>query len=84
MLDTIHQAVLKFQREYKSDQKSNQKSDQKIYALMEQDPTITIQELMLRLHMGESGIKKQIAKLKKAGRIIRVGGAKGGRWEVWR
>jgi Fic family protein len=83
MLESIHRAVKSFVKEYKkSDQKSNLKSDQKIYKLIQQDSSITIKELALRLEMSESGIKKALNKLKKEGKIIRKGGAKGGRWEV--
>ena len=49
---------------------------------MKQDNTMTIKELALRLDMSESGIKKMITKLKKEGKIIRIGGAKGGHWEL--
>jgi Fic family protein len=83
MLENIHLSVKQFLEEYrKSDQKSNPKSDQKIFELMRQDSSITIKELALRLGMSDSGIKKAIDKLKRENRIVRVGGAKGGRWEV--
>ena len=83
MLENIHQSVKEFLQEYqKSDQKSTLKSDQKIYELMSQDSRITIQELALRLDMSTSGIKKMISKLKKEGKIVRIGSAKGGHWEV--
>lgn len=83
MLEVIHQAVKEFLEEYqKSDQKSNLKSDQKIFELLKQDPKITIKELALRLTMSESGIKKALAKLKDAGKVQRVGGAKGGYWKI--
>ena len=83
MLESIHQSVKEFLNEYqKSDQKSTLKSDQKIYELMKQDSTITIKELALRLDMSESGIKKMISKLKKEGKIERIGSAKGGKWKV--
>ncbi len=87
MLESIHQSVKEFLQEYqksdqKSDQKSTLKSDQKIYELMSQDSTITIQELALRLDMSTSGIKKMISKLKKEEKIVRVGSAKGGYWKV--
>jgi len=83
MLQNIHQSVKKFLQEYKkSDHKSNLKSDQKIFELMRQDRSITIKELALRLGMSESGIKKAINKLKKEGKIARIGSAKGGYWEA--
>jgi len=83
MFESIHQSVKEFLKEYqKSNPKSNLKSDQKIYELMRQDSTITIKELALRLDMSESGIKKMITKLRKEGKIERIGSAKGGMWEV--
>ncbi|WP_456390847.1 winged helix-turn-helix transcriptional regulator, partial [Hydrogenimonas sp.] len=54
----------------------------KILGLIEQDNHITIKELALRLKMSESGIKKALKKLKASGTLRRVGGAKGGHWEV--
>ena len=83
MLESIHRSTKQFLNEYqKSDLKSNPKSDQKIYELIKQDSSITIKELALRLDMSESGIKKMITKLKKEGKIERVGGAKGGYWQI--
>ena len=66
----------------KSDQKSNQKSDQKILEIMRANPKTTIYELMEKLKMSESGIKKVIKKLKEERKVQRVGGLKDGRWEV--
>ena len=66
----------------KSDQKSNYKSDQKVLALMKGNSKITIHELMEKLSMSESGIKKVIKKLKDENIISRVGSLKSGHWEV--
>jgi len=66
----------------KSDQKSNYKSDQKVLALMKENSRITIYELMEKLSMSESGIKKVIKKLKDEGSINRAGSLKSGCWEV--
>jgi Fic family protein len=83
MLQSIHQSVKEFIKEYKkSDHKSSQKSDQKIIELMKKDSEITIKELASKLNMSDSGIKKVIAKLKKEGKIKRIGSAKAGHWEV--
>lgn len=57
-------------------------SDQKILWHMRENPKTTIYELMEKLKMSESGIKKVIKKLKDENRIQRVGGLKDGRWEV--
>lgn len=79
MLDIILKSI---QTTLKSDQKSNYKSDQKVLALMKENSKITIYELMEKLSMSESGIKKVIKKLKDEGSINRVGSLKSGHWEV--
>ncbi len=65
-----------------SDQKSNQKSNQKIIELIKQNSKITINELMERTGLSESGVKKIIRNLKSNNIIRRVGADKGGYWEV--
>ncbi|RXJ97134.1 cell filamentation protein Fic [Arcobacter sp. AHV-9/2010] len=79
MLEMILKSI---QSTLKSDQKSNYKSDQKILALMKENSKITIYELMEKLSMSESGIKKVIKKLKDENIISRVGSLKSGYWEV--
>ena len=79
MLDMILKSI---QTTLKSDQKSNYKSDQKILILMKENSKITIYELMEKLSMSESGIKKVIKKLKDENIISRVGSLKSGHWEV--
>lgn len=79
MLEMILKSI---QTTSKSDQKSNYKSDQKILALMKENSRITIYELMEKLSMSESGIKKVIKKLKDENIISRVGSLKSGYWEI--
>ena len=79
MLDMILKSI---QTTLKSDQKSNYKSDQKVLALMKENSKITIYELMEKLSMSESGIKKVIKKLKDEAMISRVGSLKSGHWEI--
>ncbi len=79
MLEMIFKSI---QTTLKSDQKSNYKSDQKVLALMKENSKITIYELMEKLSMSESGIKKVIKKLKDENIINRVGSLKSGYWEV--
>ena len=79
MLDMILKSI---QTTLKSDQKSNYKSDQKVLALMKENSKITIYELMEKLSMSESGIKKVIKKLKDEGSINRVGSLESGHWEI--
>ena len=49
---------------------------------MKENSKITIYELMEKLSMSESGIKKVIKKLKDENIINRVGSLKSGYWEV--
>lgn len=79
MLEMILESI---KNTLKSDQKSNYKSDQKVLALMKENSRITIYELMEKLSMSESGIKKVIKKLKNEGLINRLGSLKSGYWEV--
>jgi Fic family protein len=79
MLEMIFKSI---QSTLKSDQKSNYKSDQKVLALMKENSKITIYELMEKLSMSESGIKKVIKKLKDENIISRVGSLKSGHWEI--
>ncbi len=79
MLEMILKSI---QTTLKSDQESNYKSDQKVLALMKENSKITIYELMEKLSMSESGIKKVIKKLKDEGSINRVGSLKSGHWEI--
>lgn len=65
-----------------SNPKSNPKSNQKIVAVMRQNPSVTIRELQGITGLSESGVKKNIRQLQADGIIQRVGGAKGGHWEV--
>jgi len=62
--------------------KCTQKSTQKIIELIQRTPTITRTELAERVGITDAAIKKQLAKLKAAGMIIRIGPDKGGHWEV--
>ena len=79
MLEMILKSI---QTTLKSDQKSNYKSDQKVLTLMKENSKITIYELMEKLSMSESGIKKVIKKLKDENIISRVGSLKSGHWEI--
>lgn len=77
------QCLLKVLREMQeSNRKSNRKSDRKILDAIRQNPNISIRELRQELLMSESGIKKIIRQLRNQGTLVRIGGAKGGYWEV--
>ena len=78
----LHCLLDALQEMKESNQKSNRKSNQKILEIMQMKPEVSIRELQEMTDLSESGVKKIIRKLKEAGSIRRVGGAKGGYWEV--
>lgn len=63
-------------------EKGAEKSSEKILTLLKANPTLAARELAQRLEMSPRGVEKQIAALREAGRLRRVGPAKGGYWEV--
>ncbi len=63
-------------------QKTTQKTTQKILELIRENPNISTAELAERCALTRDGVNYQIRKLKKEGRIVRVGPDKGGRWEI--
>lgn len=66
----------------KSSGKSSGKTENQVLSLLSERPEMTIPELAETLKITTRGIEKQIAKLRKEGRLCRVGPAKGGHWEV--
>ena len=54
----------------------------KILGLIRKNKDITIEELAKELNLTTRAVDKNISKLKKQGRIKRVGPDKGGHWEV--
>ncbi len=58
------------------------KTDKQLILLLSERLRMTIPELAEALEMTTQGIEKQIAKLRREGRLRRVGPAKGGHWEV--
>ena len=79
MLHCLLQALKEMQE---SNQKSNWKSNQKIVVAMRRNPSITIKELQEETGLSESGVKKIIRQLRADNMIQRIGGAKGGHWEI--
>ena len=65
-------------------EKSSEKSSEKILALLEARNTASAREIAVILGLTPRAVEKHIAALKTAGRLKRVGPAKGGRWEVVR
>ncbi len=62
-------------------EKSSGKSSGKILALIQVKPHITAPELADQLGISVRAVEKHLANLKAAGKLRRIGGAKGGRWE---
>ena len=58
------------------------KSVGKILKLLGDFPEITRESLAAEVGLSVRGVEKNLAQLKSAGKIRRVGGRKGGRWEV--
>jgi ATP-dependent DNA helicase RecG len=62
--------------------KTRVKTREKILDLISANPNITNQELADNLKLTVKGIEWQIKKLKEQGNLKRIGGAKGGHWEI--
>ena len=58
------------------------KSVVKILDLIAQYPDITRERLAREVGLSVRGVEKNLAQLKSEGKIVRVGGRKGGHWEV--
>jgi ATP-dependent DNA helicase RecG len=63
-------------------EETREKSTEKVLRLLRESPTITIQETAKSLGLSDAGVEKVIKKLKRDGRLRRIGPDKGGRWEV--
>ena len=62
--------------------KSSEKSSEKILLLLRQEPSMSARALAEKLNLSPRAIEKQIDHLKKDGKLVRVGPAKGGHWKV--
>ena len=83
--DIVHESgeTVKLPSE-KSSQKGSQKSSQKILQLVQENSVITTTEMADKLNITRRAIAKQIEKLKREGKLKRIGPDKGGRWEISR
>jgi Fic family protein len=61
---------------------SSVNTEDKILEYLKQNPKFTIKELAQILDLTTRAIEKQMAKLKKENKILRVGSARKGHWEV--
>ena len=58
------------------------KSVGKILGLLKEYPDMTRERLAAEVGLSVRGVEKNLAQLKSAGKIRRIGGRKGGRWVV--
>ena len=63
-------------------EKTTQKTTQKILEALKDNPRATRKELAELVGITADGIKWNIEKLKKAGKLRRIGPDKGGKWEI--
>ncbi len=66
----------------KSKQKSKQKTADRIIDILQQNSHATRKDIATELALSESTIYKNIEKLKAEGKLIRIGGDKGGHWTI--
>ena len=66
----------------KTTQKTAQKTTQKIIDAIRNNPNVTRLELSEICGISADGVKWQLKSLTKSGRISRIGGDRGGHWEV--
>jgi ATP-dependent DNA helicase RecG len=64
--------------------KSSGKTEEQIVGLLSEKPGSTIPELAETLDLTTRAVEKQIARLRKDGRLRRVGSRKAGHWEILR
>lgn len=61
---------------------TTEKTTEKIMRLLAEQPSITAGQLAEELGITIDGVDYNIRKLKKQGRIVRIGGDKGGHWKI--
>lgn len=66
----------------KNVEKNVEKSVEKVWRLMKENPYITTKQIAENIGLTIRGVEENIKKLKKSNRLRRVGGDKGGHWEV--
>lgn len=66
----------------KSTQENKNSTQESIIQALKENPKANRKELAEIIGLSEDGIKKQLAKLKKEGRIERIGSTKAGHWKV--
>ena len=61
---------------------TTQKTTEKIIRILKERPYATAGQLAEELGLTVDGVDYNIRKLKKQGRIVRIGGDQGGHWEI--
>ena len=79
MQERTQSIVMTFLR---SREKTLEKTPTQILGLLTAAPNATIAELAQKLGKSDSAIERAIRKLRGEGKLIRVGPAKGGHWQV--
>ena len=84
MLSMIRDALTGFAEKTQEETRGQTrvKVPEQILALLSQQPNLTFAEVAEKLGKSNSTIERAVAKLRKAGRLQRVGAIKGGHWEV--
>ncbi|WP_120995949.1 Fic family protein [Stutzerimonas urumqiensis] len=65
-----------------SEERSARGSSERLLELLKQGPELSARQAAQRLGLSSRAVEKQLAKLKAAGRLRRVGANKGGHWQV--
>ena len=68
----------------KGSEKSSEKSSERILAILAETPEISAAEIAERIGITSRAVEKNLARLKAAGKILRIGPYKGGHWAVVR
>ncbi len=69
-------------RSEESSEESSVKSSDKILAAIRKNPEVTASNLAEMLGISQRAVEKQLASLKRAGKIVRIGSTKAGHWEI--
>ncbi len=66
----------------KNVEKTVEKTVEKIISLIKENPKITSKQIEIETKLSRRGVEYNLDKLKKKGKLKRIGPAKGGHWEV--
>ena len=67
---------------HRKEEKSSEKSSEKILELLKAEPDLAARVVAEKLEITQRAVEKQIANLRREGRLRRIGPARGGHWEV--